>query len=50
LIGSTSGAATLDDVTRIRGRGLITLLAEQTGMSAAQVREGHRTPCLRLHQ
>jgi len=39
LISSTPGAATLDQVTQIRGRSVVTLLAEQSGMSAAQVRE-----------
>lgn len=39
LISSTQGAANLEDVARIHGRSQLTLLAEQTGMSTAQVRE-----------
>jgi len=39
LVGSTEGAATLDQAARIRGRSVIGLLAEETGMSADQVRE-----------
>jgi len=38
LISSTPGAATLDEVARIRGRSVIGLLAEQSGMSTEQVR------------
>lgn len=37
LITTTPGAATLADVSRIRGRSQVTLLAEETGMSADQV-------------
>ncbi len=38
LISSTPGATTLDQAARIRGRSVVTLLAEQTGMSTEQVR------------
>ena len=39
LITTTPGAANLQDVTRVHRRSAVTLLAEQTGMSAAQVRD-----------
>jgi hypothetical protein len=39
LIRSTPGATTLDDVTRARDQSLVTLLAQVSGISAAQVRE-----------
>jgi len=39
LVSTTPGAATLDEAARIRGRSVIGLLAEESGMSADQVRE-----------
>jgi hypothetical protein len=39
LIRSTPGATTLDDVARIRDQNVVGLLAQEAGVSAAQVRE-----------
>lgn len=39
LISSTAGASNLADVSRIRGLHQVTLLAAESGMSTAQVRE-----------
>jgi hypothetical protein len=39
LITSTPGAANLQDAARIHGRSQVTLLAEHTGLSTAQVRD-----------